>query len=495
MAPVVDRARRPIVSRIRDHAIRQPEHTAIVVGKVRVSYKVLWQQVVAARSWLVSRGVGHGDRVLISTDSRDPLFAAAYFGVHLAGAVAVPVDFRSTPERIEFRSRFVTARLAITGPLLTDFRVFVGKEDQDGIDDDDLPFPSMKDLAEITFTSGTTGKPKGVTLSHQNIAESAHLIRSFVGNAADDVEVVTVPITHSFGLGRLRATILAGGTIVIVPGLVFPQLTFRALEEHRATGLACVPSGMRLFLTKMPDSLAALAGQLKYLEMGSAVFRSDEKEAVRRLLPQTRLCMHYGLTEASRSTFLEFHQDRGHLDSVGKPSPGVEIKVVPQSGDSSSDHFPGLLHIRAPTVMVGYWNAEELTASVLDENSGWLNSGDLGWIDDAGYVHLAGRADEVINCGGAKFMPDDLERYAEEFENVTECGCTGVPDPAGVLGDIPLLCVTTRGLVDTAALAKHVRRRFAFDLPTVQIRTVDTLPRTESGKLIRRELRALDEKR
>lgn len=488
VAAVIDK---PIVFRIREHATERPEHIAIAIGKARLSYAELWQQAVAAREWLIARGVRRGDRVLIATDSRDPFFPAAYFGTHLAGAIAVPIDFRSTPEKIDSRSRFVGARITLTGLDLADFREFLGERKPSGTGDEDIPLPAMPDIAEIMFTSGTTGQPKGVTLSHQNIAESAQLIRSFVGNTADDVEVVTVPLTHSFGLGRLRAVMLAGGTIVIVPGLVFPQLTIQALADYQATGLACVPSGMRLLLTRMSDKLAAFAGQLKYLEMGSAVFRPEEKEAVRQLLPRTRLCMHYGLTEASRSTFLEFHEDSGHLDSVGRPSPGVEIKVVPQAGIRRGDSALGLLHIRAPTVMAGYWNAEELTARVLDRPGGWLNSGDLGWIDDAGYVHLAGRADEVINCGGAKFTPDDLERYAEEFENVRECGCTAVPDPGGVLGDIPLLCVTTSGPVDSAALAKHVRKRFAYDLPTVLVRAVDALPRTESGKLIRRELSAL----
>jgi long-chain acyl-CoA synthetase len=491
VAAVADVANRPIVIRIREHAIERPAHTAIAIGKKRLSYAELWRQTAAAREWLISRGIGHGDRVLISTDSRDPYFPAAYFGTQLAGAIAVPIDFRSTAERIESRSRFVTARIALVDRHLTDFRMFIGEEQHTAAKDEIEQIPAMSDLAEIMFTSGTTGKPKGVTLSHQNIAESAQLIRSFVGNDADDVEVVTVPLTHSFGLGRLRATILAGGTIVIIPGLVFPQLTFRALAEHRATGLACVPSGMRLFLAKMSDNLAAFAGQLKYLEMGSAVFRPEEKEQVRNLLPHTRLCMHYGLTEASRSAFLEFHEDRKHLDSVGKPSPGIEIKVVPQADCPPGDAALGLLHIRAPTVMVGYWNDDKLTSTVLERETGWLNSGDLGWIDDAGYLHLAGRADEVINCGGAKFMPDELERYAEEFANVMECGCTAVADPGGVLGDIPLLCVTTSGPVDTGALAKHVRKRFAYDLPTMVVRVVNTLPRTVSGKLIRRQLPAL----
>ena len=229
-------------------------------------------------------------------------------------------------------------------------------------------------------------------------------------------------------------------------------------------------------MAKMSDSLAAFADQLKYLEMGSAVFRAEEKEALRKLFPNTRLCMHYGLTEASRSTFLEF-------------------KAVPPVGSSSSDQPLGLIYIRAPTVMLGYWHDEKQTVAALNRETGWLNSGDLGWVDEAGYVYLAGRADEAINCGGAKFLPDELERYAEEFDSVMECGCIGVPDPAGVLGDVPLLCVTGNGTIDPTGLAKHIRKRFSYDLPSVIVRIVESLPRTESGKLIRRELATLAEKR
>lgn len=490
----MSRIQQAVVSRIREHAAERPSHIAIASGKERLSYETLWRQITAACSWLKTRGVEHGDRVLISTDSRDPCFGAIYFGVHLAGAVAVPVDFRSTPEKIDSRSRFVGASLTLTGRSLAELREFINLGEQADLGGDNFAAPGMADVAEIMFTSGTTGKPKGVTLSHRNISESAHLIRAFVGNTADDIEVVTVPMTHSFGLGRLRATMLAGGTIVIVPGLVFPQLTFRALEEHGATGFACVPSGMRLLMAKMSDSFAAFASQLKYLEMGSAVFRPEEKEALCKLFPNTRLCMHYGLTEASRSTFLEFNEDHEHLESVGKPSPGVEIKAVPPESDSADELQPGQLHIRAPTVMLGYWNDETQTAAALDRKTGWLNSGDLGWIDADGYVHLAGRADEVINCGGAKFLPDELERYAEVFENVLECGCVGVPDPEGVLGDVPLLCVTANGPVDAAGLAKYVRKRIAYDLPSVMVQIVESLPRTESGKLIRRELAALVQK-
>jgi len=284
---------------------------------------------------------------------------------------------------------------------------------------------------------------------------------------------------------------LAGGTIVLVPGLTFPQLTIRALQDHSATGLACVPTGICLLAAKYEESLAGLASQLKYMEMGSAPLAVRDKKKLCRLLPDTRLCMHYGLTEASRSTFLEFHADRNHLDSVGKPSPGVEIRIFSQSEPSVSVEQVGLIHVRAATVMQGYWKDEKRTKKVLDRDSGWLNSGDLGYIDASGYVYLAGRADDQINTGGVKILPEDVERYANEFNGVKECGCIGIPDPDGLLGEVPLLFVVSGSApLDQGELSSFLRKCSGLEMPKVVIRSIDELPRTESGKLLRRELRA-----
>ena len=480
----------PIVCCIESHARRTPHQIAVITGNVEISYGELWPQITVAAAWYLDNGVRSGDTVLISTDSRDPFFTAAYFGAHLARAIAVPIGFRASPDEIEQRIRSVESQLALIGDRLSELQSLLTDSTGSVHRSRDFVTPTLSDVAEIMFTTGSTGESKGVTLSHGNIAASAELIRSFVGNTEDDIEVVTVPLTHSFGLGRLRSTMLAGGTIVFVPGLTFPQLTIRALRDHVATGLACVPAGICLLVAQYEESLVALANQLKYLEMGSAPLSIQDKNKLCRLLPDTRLCMHYGLTEASRSTFLEFHADRDHLDSVGKPSPGVEVRIFSQSEPSVPAEQMGLIHVRAATVMQGYWKDEKRTRKVLDRDSGWLNSGDLGYLDANGYVYLAGRADDQINTGGVKILPEDVERYANEFGGVQECGCIGIPDPEGLLGEVPLLFVVSGNTpLDSREFSSYLRKRFGQEMPRFVIRSIDELPRTDSGKLLRRELR------
>jgi long-chain acyl-CoA synthetase len=483
-----------VVRRIQAQATTRPDHIAIVAGNTETTYSELWTQVTTAAAWYRDNGIGPGETILISADSRDRYYAAAYFGAHLAGAIAVPTEFRMPPDQIERRKEFVASEFVVFGERLEEFRQLLASSTSTARFTDDPELPRLADAAEIMFTTGSTGKPKGVTLSHANIAASAELIRNFVGNTADDREVVTVPLTHSFGLGRLRSTILSGGTIVLVPGMTFPQLTVRALRDYAATGLACVPAGMSVLMSKYEDILRDLAGQLKYLEMGSMRFPLAHKISLRKILPNTRLCMHYGLTEASRSAFIEFHSDRDYLESVGKPSPGVEILIKDESGSAVPNGEKGLIHIRAATVMLGYWNDDERTERVLNRDNGWLNTEDLGFQDADGYVHFLGRADDVINAGGVNVLPDDAEIFAKEYDEVEDCGCIGIPDPDGILGEVPLLFVTSDNSgLDLNKLSRFVRDRLGGEVPTVKARLIASLPRSSSGKLLRRELRSMFE--
>ena len=479
----------PIVGAVKEHAMNTPDKVALVAGSCETTYSTLWKQVVTAANWYAAAGVDPGDCILISTDSRDPYFVPAYLGAQLAGAIVVPTGFRFTGEDVSKRSDFVSAKLVLFGELLDNFRQAL----QNPVElHEELTAPrtfNLSAIAEIMFTTGSTGRPKGVALTHQNISASATLIRQFIGNGGDDCEVVTIPLSHSFGLGRLRSSLLAGGKLVFVPGLVFPQLTIRALQQHSATGLSCVPGGMRVLLSRCEDSLRALADQIRYLEMGSAPFSREEKKRLCEILPKTRLCMHYGLTEASRSTFSEFHTDHDHLDSVGRASPGVDLQLRGEDGTTLGCGEQGRIYVRAPTVMAEYWKNAEDTDGVLDKTTGWLDTGDLGWLDEENFLHFAGRSDDVINCGGVSILPDDLERIAAEFPGVADVACHGVPDPEEILGEVPHICVVSTGQpVDPRELTEHIQSGVQERLPTILIDFVDELPRSDSGKLLRRKL-------
>lgn len=478
-----------IIGVIRSHAVESPKQIALVAAKSAISYAELWHQIILAADWYLSAGVDSGDRIIISTDSRDPYFAAAYLGAHFAGAVAVPTSFRSSQTELSRRRDFVDAKMVLFGEPMLSFRQCMQESGKTVDDPAPAPTIDMSTIAEIMFTTGSTGRPKGVTLTHQNISASATLIRQFIGNNGNDVEVVTVPLTHSFGLGRLRSTLLAGGKLVLVPGLVFPRLTMQALQQHTATGLSCAPGGMRLLLSQCEDGIRELAGQIRYIEMGSTPFSADEKKRLCEILPTTRLCMHYGLTEASRSAFSEFHSDYDHLDSVGRASPGVEVKVLGGNSEILKSGELGRIHVCAPTVMAGYWNDAPSTDRVLDKVTGWLDTGDLGWLDAHDYLHFAGRADDVINCGGVNILPDDLERIAASFPGVADVACRGIPDPDEILGEVPLLCIVpVDESVNVTRLTRYMQSTYHDALPTIVVQIVTQLPRTESGKLLRRKL-------
>ena len=484
----------PIFRCVEAWAKTSPDSIAVITGDLETTYRELWEQIQIASAWYHHNGVEAADRVIISADSRDQFYTAAYLGVHHARAIAVPTSFRASDDMIELRKKYVASKLDLFGDNLAELRRTLASPPTKMRS---KPFPStpeLSDVAEIMFTTGSTGKPKAVTLTHANIAASAELIRRFVGNGENDIEVVTIPLTHSFGLGRLRSTFLAGGTIVLVPGLTFPQLTIRALHERCATGLACVPAGMALLLSNCEEALRELAGQLKYLELGSAPMPLSSKIKLREILPHTRLCMHYGLTEASRSTFLEFHSDRNHLDSVGKPSPGVEIAIMGETRRPMKIGRTGLIHVRAPTVMRGYWNDRDRSKQVLDHESGWLNTGDLGCLDADGYVHLIGRADDVINTGGVNVVPDEIESLAKDIVDVEDCGCVGVPDPDGILGEIPLLFVTSGNKeLDLGEISRNLVDQLGVEVPRILVKLTSKLLRSNSGKLLRQELRMMYE--
>lgn len=490
MATVKNSYGNPVADAVRRHALDDPNRLALVVGTTKITYEILWAQIHRAVDWFSDKELSDGARIIISTDSRDPYFVSAYFGVHLSGCVAVPTDFRSTEEELTRRQQIVGSSYALFGEQLDSFRRYVCESTNSNIFPEDSRPIEMSAVAEIIFTTGSTGSPKAVALSHTNILASAELLRLFVGNRNDDREVLTTPLTHSFGLGRLRSVLLAGGSLILVPGLVYPQLTIQALQEFAATGLACVPGGMRLLLKQNKASLQQLASQLRYIEMGSAAYSAQEKEQLCEIFPSTRLCMHYGLTEASRSTFSEFHEDFHHLGSVGKPSPGVDIKILDGSGRSLMPGKQGRIHVRAPTVMKGYWNNPDLTDKVLDQTTGWLDTGDLGWLDDQGYIYLAGRADDVINCGGVKILPSEIEMIASRFAGVDDVACVGIPDPGQVLGEVPVVCVVANNdAVGARALSDFIKSEYQGRIASIIVEPFKSLPKSESGKILRQELK------
>jgi len=482
-----------VVDVLRNRATERPDHDAIIADQRHVSYGELWNKVVSAACMLADEGVGPGDRVLLAASST-PAFAFGYLATHLVGGIAVPLDPAAPAARRDELIRRARPRLSFgthadSLPELGEVRGIDELEDLPAASRDFASVP-LEGLADLLFTTGTTGKPKGVCLRHRHLVAAATHINEVIGNVEDDVEVVPLPLSHSFGLARLRCNILAGGTVVLTQGFRLPGEIFAALRQHQATGLVGVPAGFAVLLRFGKRGLGPLADRLRYIEIGSAAMPEAHKRQLMELLPHTAIWMHYGLTEASRSTFIEFHRHRDRLGTIGKPSPRVEIQIRAEDGTVLGAGRRGLLFIRGPQVAEGYWEDPALTAAAFIQ--GWLRTGDVAAVSPDGFITLHGRRDDMINVGGFNVSPDEVETVLATHPAVAEAACIGVEDPRQISGRIVrayLVAAPKAEVPSDKELASWVGEQLEpYNVPT-EYAWIDALPKTASGKLVRARLR------
>lgn len=333
-------------------------------------------------------------------------------------------------------------------------------------------------IAQILFTSGTEGEPKGVVLAHRALADVVARLNGVMGVDASIREYVGVPVYHSFGFGRCRAVAAAGGR-AFIPERGFDATEVAAmLERGDINALSAVPSLWRLVLASHAI-FGDFRRRLRWAEIGSQHMARDEKEALRALFPEARIVEHYGLTEASRTTFLEIHAvDAERLGSVGRASGRTEVRIADD----------GRILVRGPhvtrTILVG---GEARDARDAD---GWYATNDLGELRD-GFLHYLGRADDVINCGGVKLPPAALEaRVRELLGTDAELAICRIPN--AVRGDGILVAVTP-GLAASDAAVSQAAATAAQELGAsaggaIRVQRVAELPTTETGKVQRRRL-------
>ncbi len=499
-----------IVDAVLNTALRIPEKTACVFPSgEKISYGVLSREIFCTAKFLAREILAGTEnvpaRVLISAE-KTHAFLVAYFGVHLAGKIAVPVDPETNADRLAkiadavkpsaFLGNFlcgnVLAEKRLRHLVLPHFSALCGNEDFSA------PQNLEEKIADIVFTTGTTGAPKGVCLSHKAQFTVAGAINQFVGTREDDVEVVALPICHSFGLGRVRCLLSVGATVVFVNGFAAVKRLFRALEENRATGFAMVPASWAYLKKMSGEKIARFAGTLRYVEIGSAAMPLAEKRLLMRLLPQTRLCMHYGLTEASRSAFIEFHSDERNLDSIGSASACSGIAIFDATGHRVPAGEEGEICVRGEHILAGYWDAATQSCvraeSAFFEKS-FFRTGDLGLRDEKGFFHLSGRLKELINVGGKKVSPQEVEEKLNAFPEILESACIGVPDPEGVLGEVVKACVVLRERGGVLPAPAELRARLMPLLESYKIpaffECIPEIPKTASGKLQRQKLKIL----
>jgi acyl-CoA synthetase (AMP-forming)/AMP-acid ligase II len=326
--------------------------------------------------------------------------------------------------------------------------------------------------AQVAFTSGTEGKPKGILLTYANLADATHRIIDQMRMTQDIREYVGVPATYSFGLARYRAISAVGGQAYLSPRGFDPLELGKMLLAGEVNALSAVPTLLRILLSAQ-DVLGDAGKNLRWMEIGSQQMSADEKRAVQKLFPNALIVQHYGLTEASRSTFLDISKT-SHLESVGRAVGRTEIQVAEN----------GCIRIRGPHVARSRIDEDGLHPLV--DSNGWLQTNDLGHFDGA-YLFFDGRADDVINCGGIKISPDQLEtRIRSHLGADVQIAVAKVPDPQRGEG---VLIAVQDGAADVnrvRELAESALRELGVNVGhALHIRVVEKIPVTQTGKVQR----------
>ena len=484
-----------VVEEIFARASEFPEKIAITNGKHALTYRELAESVVQARNLLCdSYGIAAGDAVVLAAD-KQPAFVSLYFACHLLGAHVLPLAPDTNPVHLGFICKACAPKLFIgihTPAFYQGREVSLQAFERlatDAVLTENLAFPDMDDVADILFTTGTTGLPKGVLLTHRNLAAAARNIHAFVRNDVDDVEMLALPVSHSFGLKRMTCALVNGQALVLLGSFANMKRFYRFMETYHVNGFGMVPAAWAMIRRMSGQKLGAYASQLHYIEIGSAPMPMADKQELIKLLPDTRICMHYGLTEASRSTFLEFHKDIEHLETIGRATPNVTVEIRDDSGKRVADGIPGELCVFGDVVAMRYLASDEE-----NKHSHWgefFRTGDIGIREDGGWIQLIGRAKEIINVGGKKVSPVEIEQELMRLPEIRDCACLAVQDPQGILGEVVKAFVV---LEDNASMKpKEWTQRLAGRLENYKIpamyESIDAIPKTYSGKVQRLALR------
>jgi acyl-CoA synthetase (AMP-forming)/AMP-acid ligase II len=445
---------------------------------------------------LVGRGVKPGDRVSIYLQSEEALrWIVAYAAVHKAGAVAVPTNTRLSPRELVAILGHCEAGAMVTGESLLP----TAKEVQTGVpslglivssepevrDDDGSEFQvpvDIDDLADVMYTSGTTGLPKGVAVRHRNVAMIPNNEPPWSGNGW----LHGAPMFTFAGIAFIYNPMKMG-----LAGFYLPRFDagrwLELVERERPTMTMLVPA-MAELLVAHPDFGSRDLSSLTAVSIGSAPLAPQTLVAMQERLPQATVSNSYGMTEAGPAYIVMPKEEvTKRIGSVGKPIPPMEIKIVDDSGAECPPRKVGELLTRMPGAQREYYRDADATAQTWTPD-GWLRSGDLAYLDDDGFLYISGRKKDLIIRGGHNIYPTDIEAVLHEHPAVQEAAVVGVPH--AVLGEDVAAFVVARpdASIESAELADFCAERLADYKRPRQIHFVDELPRNATSKVMKHVL-------
>ncbi len=489
-----------LLNRLIRLAAEKPDKQAVIFKKEKLTYRGLYLKISGMAALLKQHGVTHGDRVCFAAVSM-PQMVAAYMAVQSCGAAAVFLDKNSAPLQMADICKRAGARLLLTDkplggqkiccPVLS-LRQLYEQADLQGNEAACTKIdPAADDIAEILFTTGTTGMPKGVILTYVSVYHILSNTIKGIGIREDDCLLLPLPLHHSFALRVLRAVLYQGGTVVLQNGFTFAKEAEKNVEAFGCNALAAVPASFEVMKSQMQEAFARVLGKMRYIEFSAGSLSIRQRREITALLQDVQIYNTWGSSETGGAIFCNVSEavhDKTKAGTLGKTLPGVRARVVDTEGneiESDASH-PGRLALKGDMLMAGYWSQPELTKQMLKD--GWLITGDMVYQDADGFLFMLGRADDIINTGGEKVSPIEVEEMAGQYEWIRECACIGTDDPDGVLGQVPVLFVSVKSGYQEDGLLKFLSENMErYKIPK-KIVSIQEIPRNHMYKPDRQKL-------
>ncbi|MGH3435062.1 MAG: class I adenylate-forming enzyme family protein [Sciscionella sp.] len=474
-------------------AARYPDRPALLFPAGRRGWQThatLDEAAARTAGWLIKEGLRPGERVLLCGHN-DPALVTAYLAILRSGAVVVLANPAYTADELTHLVTDSGARLAIAArpaaAALANLPVSMVSLDEPLPVADPAPVTALGpgDIAMLAYTSGTTGAPKGVQLTHGNLLSSIRAAMLAWQWSTDDVLVHALPLSHQHGLGGVHATLLAGSAAVILPNFDPGTLTEAALA-HSASVLFAVPAIYQR-LAETPAAAARLAeAGLRLAISGSAPLSQELAGKVAAIMGMPPL-ERYGSTESGLNVSNPIDGPR-RPGTVGLPLPGVQLRIADEAGGELPVGEEGEILLRGPQVFSGYWQRPDATAEAFHDG-GWFRTGDLGRIDESdGYLSITGRIKELIITGGMNVYPREVELALQRHPTVAQAAVAGLPS-ARWGEQVTAWVVPAEGAeVDPEQLIAHSRRLLAAYKCPKQVFLSESLPHNSMGKLRRRAL-------
>lgn len=429
---------------IRLHAQNTPDKTAVVCGADSITYSALWDRILQRSEELKAEGL-KPNRPYVYRAAQDIDFIVTYCAVHYLGAIAVPLEHQALEEKFK------------------------------AVSDEVNSCEFAEDIVDILYTTGTTGKSKGVMLSETALVSCAD---NFVHDLKFTPElcfIISGPLNHIASLFKMHPALTVGGTVCVLDGLKDMNAFFDVFDlpfEKFATFL--VPASIRLIMQFSYEKLCSLADRIDFIETGAAPITQHDMEQLSKALPKSRLYNTLGGTEIGAVCTYNFNDGRYMEGCIGRPMKNSTVEVTSE----------GNIIVSGLTIMSGYVADEENTRKVLKD--GKIYGSDLGYVDDEGLIHLKGRQGDVINVGGFKVDPSEVENAAASHDLVKDCICIDGTHP--VIGTVlKLLVVLADGAsLDKRSLALHLKSKLEPHKIPTYYEAVESIQRTYNGKLDRK---------